>query len=290
MTRGSRGERKPFTTPWRRERPPEVPVTTEIAAAVKALRKRGQLIWLEGGVGNDGFSVSMSFNPVTFQSTPADFIELALKTVSLEFKPRDPTGWRWSEVVSQFVRASIDTVSIKLGAQQTDGETTNLTHRGQAVIEGELGLPLTGKLKGAFQQGRDQARGAQSSRTDIAEMLRTERDHWVEMTRSGTTFNLRLDSPPGGDLVRFNSEFDRLSVLFAPEPSILKPDHVSVTMRLHLKGELRHAYEIRDAGGCWDNLRSSRNRQVVAELMIAKFLRPMHGPVRLWPPKPEKGS
>ncbi len=245
---------------------------------------------MEGSVGNDGFSVSMSFNPVMFQSAPADYIEVALKSVSLEFRPADATGWKWSEVITAFVRSSVDNVSIKLGDQATEGASSSHVERTGASIGADVGFQPLGKLKGNLQVGRESSQGRQNSTTISNEEQHTRRDHWVEMTRGGTSFNLRLDSPSGADLVRFNSELDRLSVLSAPEPGSIKPESVSVTMKLHLKRELKHAYAIRDAGGRWANLIESRNRQVVAELLIAKFLKSMHGPVRLWPPKAERAS
>lgn len=245
---------------------------------------------MEGHAGNNiGFSISMSFNPVEFESRPGDYIVVALKTVSLEFKPVDPTGWSWSEVVSDFVRANVDGVSVKIANQTSASQTDTAIKKAQLSLGGEVGIPI-GKLTGALQGGRERTKAKQETNSRATEEQRTRRDQWVEMTRGDTIFNLRLDSPPGTDLVRVNVDLERLAVLSAPEPSAVKPDSVTVMMRLHLKGALRHAYSIRDAGGSWGKLVDDRNRQVVAELLMAKFLKPLHGPMKLWPPKPEQAT
>jgi len=270
---------------WALRRGPLHPSPAEIDRAVAFLRRADRLIWFEGHAGgNEGFSASISFNPATYTGGDGDFLEVALQEASFTFEPAEPSGWSWSSYVKELVKASVDNIIVKLGRQKSQKRTGSTG--GRAATSGEAGLGIAGlTAKAALQTSIDHVRGAETADAETVETSRTDIERWMEMTRPGGDFQFRLSSPPGEDLVRFNSELDRIPILSAPEPSSVGEEDVRVTMNLQIKSELRHALRIRDAGGAWEGLIQTRNRQIVSELMLSQFLKPMHQPVRLWPRK-----
>lgn len=260
----------------------------DVAKAVEHFRRPRALVWFEGHPGgNEGFSATISFNADTYEGDNG-FIELALREASLRFEPDHPVGWNWSEYVREFVKNAVDSVGMKLALQQMNTKKGETTAKGGVSAEGGLNLGILSGRASA-QSSLVHTHSRQVEETHNAEASRTQRERWAEMTRPEGRFQLRLTSPPGDDLVRFNAELDRVPMLAAPEPSAVDAEMVKVSMLLQVKDELRHALRIRDAGGAWAELSETRNKQIVSELRFNKFLKPMHQPVRLWPrPKRRK--
>lgn len=274
---------------------PDVPSVDEVTRAVRHLRNVNALCFFEGLKTNDGFGMNLSFNASAYRADGGrNFIEVAPRAATLQFRPKDPQGWSWSEGLSLLIAENSQDVVVKMGAQQTAASTRAVALRGEGGGEAQLKLPLLGSGKASVKAGAEASRSRTDSGTRSAELTRTRKERWVEMMRPDPkVFELRLDSPPEDDLVRLNPELNRLSVLFAPEPSAVEVEDVKVSMAAHIKvqgDEVTHALRIRDAGGAWARLLESRNKQVIAELLISKFLRPLHQPKAVWPPKGPSGG
>ena len=62
---------------------PDVPSDEDVDGAVQIFRRPNQLAWFEGHPGgNEGFSVSVSFNAATYTSASGHFIDVALHEAS----------------------------------------------------------------------------------------------------------------------------------------------------------------------------------------------------------------
>lgn len=260
-----------------------IPTAEEIGKAVRRLRVTEPLCRLEAIKGNDGFSVSLSFNPVEYRSSPTDFIELALRSAHLGFCPKDPSKWSWSGSLKAFVHGNASQLTVKDTTQKTVTRSGGTASRTELEAGGEVNVPLLGGVKTGAKRALETNRGKTQSRSRSVDTTRSVTQRWAEIHRRGDDFELRLGSPGGEDLVRLNPDLDRIGVLAADEPSAVQPDDVKVTMRLQMQGELHHSLRVRDAGGHWARLVETRNKTIVSEILFAKFLKPAHAPQVLWP-------
>lgn len=265
---------------------PAVPSEQEIIRLVRTLRSTTPLCRFEAAVGNEGFTGSFSFNPVEHRSSAVDFIEVALRTASFTFSPADPKGWSWGEALKEFVHVAVTETTVREGYQEN--ATHGATAASKSELSGEAGvtLPLVGQVKAGARQAAEFGRSTARTVGRAIEATRIITRGWAEIHRRGDDFELRLGSPGNEDLVRLNADLDRVGVLQSAEPSSVDLESISVIMRLQYKGPLDHALRFRDAGGSWSRLVDTRAKQAVAELMVAKFVRPAHKPLRLWPRKP----
>ncbi|WP_395671209.1 hypothetical protein [Phenylobacterium sp.] len=265
---------------------PAVPSEQEILRLVRTLRSTTSLCRFEAARGNEGFTGSFSFNPVEHRSSASDFIEIALRTASFTFSPADPKGWSWGEALKELVHVTATETTVKEGHQEN--ATQGATAASKSELSGEVGvkLPLVGQVKAGARQTAEFGRSAARTVGRAIEATRVITRRWAEIHRRGDDFELRLGSPGGEDLVRLNADMDRIGVLQSDEPSSADLESISVTMRLQYKGPLDHALRFREASGSWSRLVDTRAKQAVAELMFAKFVRPAHKPLRLWPRRP----
>jgi hypothetical protein len=108
----------------------------------------------------------------------------------------------------------------------------------------------------------------------------------IEVQHRSDAFRIRFSAYPLNDLAALNTNLARLPLVNVPEPAAL--DLTQVTMDLSLRlddelGEVRHAFRIRNASGAWRPLVGSLHKQILAELLLSKFLHPLHDRQRLWP-------
>lgn len=234
--------------------------------------------------------MNLSFNASAYRAPGGrDFIEVAPRAATLHFRPQEIDGWSWSEALSVLISETMDSVTLKLGALQSDNTARGGTLRTEISGEGGVKIPFVVATKAAVRAGAEAMRSNTRGNTASSEVTRVRRERWIEMMRPDLkTFELRLNSPPADDLVRLNPDLNRLSVLFAPEPGSLDPRDVTVAMSAQIKVDghkVAHALRIRDAGGAWARLIETRNKQVIAEILVSKFLEPLHAPKKIWPPK-----
>ena len=268
---------------WMRGPKPALLTEQEIGRALRTLRATTPLCRLDAMTGNEGFSASISFNPVEHRTSSSDFIEVALRTASFTFSPADPKGWSWGEGLKAFVHAHATQETVKEGHQETGTHGFSGASRTEFHGEGSVQVPFVGAIKAGARQAVDVGRTTARSVGQALEFTRQLTRRWAEIHRRKDDFEVRLGSPGGDDLVRLNADLDRIGILASEEPSSVDLDTVKVTMRLQFKGPLDHALRFRDAGGSWSRLIETREKQVVSELLFAKFLRGAHQPVRLWP-------
>lgn len=274
-----------WTPGWLRSQRPgaDVPSDIEIQKAVRHFRLREPFCRLEGISGNEGFGVSLSFEPVTYQSG-GDFIEVALRRASLRFKPVREAGWRWADALKEFLGRAADSYVIRRTSGASGTQTAEVGGRTEVFAEGESGVPLL-KGKAGGKLGLDAKRSGSRTSSSGTEITRTVTERWAQITRPAGEFELSLGSPAQDDLVRFNAELDRIGVLACDEPSSVTVNDVSVTLSMREKDEGEHALRIRDVGGSWQRLTEHRNKAVISEIFVSKFLKPAHQPLRLWPRK-----
>lgn len=269
---------------------PDVPSVEEVGRAVRHLRNVQTLCFFEGLKGNDGFSMNLNFNASAYRGAGGrDFIEVAPRAATLHFQPKEIEGWNWAEALSALIRDTAEDEVQKFGSSASEGVTHGGTVRGEMSADGGLQLPLLAKGKVTAKGGMEASRSRSRGETTSSEVSRTQKTPWIEIMRpDAKTFELRLKSPPSDDLVRLNPELNRLSVLFAPEPGSLDPRDVKVSLSAQIKVDghkVSHALRIRDVGGAWARLMETRNKQVIAEILVSKFLEPLHAPRRVWPRK-----
>lgn len=260
---------------------PRLPAEGEMAKAVRKFRGRDGFCRFEGVKGNEGFGISLSFNPVTYQEGE-DFIEVALRRATLRFAPSRGSGWSWATSLKEFVAKSVDAFVHRRLDQNAGTRAGEVASRTEVFVEGEAGGPLA-RLKGGGRQGVDARRQSSTTETHGLEVTATVTARYAQMTRSDTHFDLTLDSPAQDDLVRLNVDLDRIGVLSPDEPSAMNIDDVDVTLFMRAKDAGEHALRIRDAGGAWRSLVDHRNKAIVSEIYLSKFLKPSHQPLRLWP-------
>lgn len=236
---------------------------------------------------NDGFGASISFNASSFQSTNGEgSIEIALRDASLEFKASPPTaGMDWSGAVTEMIRAARRPIAVRQTGTERETDlsksTTESTGRTEAKLAPAgfgIGAQVGGTRSDQSEAGRERIRS-----TDL-----TTQDETVPieiMRRSKDRFEIHF-AATSGDLVRHNPDLSRLSVLSVPEPTTFDHNSVSISLQLGLSdegGEIAHSLHIRRATGAWSALTGSKNKQVIGELLISKFLEPLHTDTVLWP-------
>jgi hypothetical protein len=264
---------------------PAIPSEQDIARALRTLRSTTPLCRIDATRGNEGFTASLSFNPVEHRTSAADFVEVALRTASFTFSPADPKGWSWGEGLKAFVHHTATETTVKQAHQANATQGWTGTSRTELHGDGGVELPLVGQFKAGVRQAIDAGRSTARTVGQALEVTRSVTRRWAEIHRRKDDFELRLGSPGGEDLVRLNADLDRIGILSSEEPASVDLDTITATLRLQNRGSLEHALRFRDAGGSWSRLIETREKQVVSELMFAKFLRGAHRPLRLWPRK-----
>lgn len=263
------------------------PPDEEIAAAIKTFRAADSLCFLEGLATNEGFGISASFNSVRHRSN-GNTLELAPKCVTLRFEPPKSDGWAWCQSALIFGKEMAQELTVKM--TNSDARTTNEAASvklalGQKAKLGAFGL---GELAFDGSQELGGSKGTSDTAGRSTEIVGVDKQEYAEFNRDRKGFALSLSSPDRKDLVRLNPELNRLSILAPPIDHVLDLKSVKVTMVMRAvrhEGALDHAFAIREASGCWAPLAKSTNKRIVAELLISKFLEPIHKTATLWPPK-----
>lgn len=276
-------KRQPKPIPYRG------PTEQELAKAREHFQLEEPLCVAEGIKTNDGFGASISFNASTFRSKDGEgSVQLALRDATLEFRAGPmTTGLSWSEAVAELLRTARRVITVKLTGSNRDTANRRSSNETSGKIDAKLapagfgfGAQLGGSTTAHADAGREQ--------TQTTDLTSQEEISPIEiMQRSGHRFELCFSAPGAGDLVRFNPDLSRFSVLSAPEPSSFDHNDVSVVLKLGLAdegSEISHAFRIRRASGAWSGLAASRNKQIIGELVVSKFLEPMHNDQQLWPP------
>ena len=281
----------------RRPRPSPGPVLTEaeVSAAVRRLQTLEPLCDAEAMITNDGFGASVSFRTTTHQSAQGcGSIEVGRRAAALEIQaPEDATGWSWSEAVPLLVKAHRSSETRQEGGS---------TRAAQIVVEGaEHQLEGDASVNGVvFRAGAKVMHRRTQRRDDVREdqktwnRTRTTPSDLVGMEGVRRRYTLRLTAPDEKHLGYFNADLVRQSLLRVPEPSSLDLGSVKVFLAPPVirewGDELIHSLSIAGASGAWAPLAQTRNKQILGELLLSKFLRPLHRRTRLWPrrtgPKP----
>jgi len=266
------------------------PVLTnaEVAVAVHQFRSLEPFCEAEAFASNDGFGAGVSFLTRTHRSLHGlGAIEVGLRTTALEFRPpKDSPGWAWSEAIAPFVKEhrGIETVQVAQGTK--DGAARSVGNEAGSAIEvggTVFGIGAKARLNAKTSDRID--RSAEKSNTHTA--TRSVVKPLAEIEGARRPFTLRLTAPEQNNLGYFNPDLIRQSFLSAPEPSTIDLTKVTMTLRLPVipdwPHDLIHSLTIQNASGAWAALLATTNQKVVSELLISKFLRPLHRPRRLWP-------
>lgn len=262
----------------------------EVTSAVRCFQSLEPLAEATAMRGNDGFSASVSFASSVHQSRYGlGSIEVGLRSAELQFHaPKNAQGWGWSEAVAELVKSYRQTEMRQETGSQRDAGTTS---RGSDVEIGGDGGVAGGLFKAA---GRIMHR-----RTRRSDQLQESQTGWgvtrtlvtplIAMKGALHKFHLRLTAPSDQDLSFFNADLLRQPFLSVPEPSTLDVNAVELWIEPAALGEngddIVHTLKIGNATGAWAPLATDRNKQVLGELVLSKFLKPMHQRRRLWPPR-----
>ena len=257
----------------------------DMRAAIEHFRLVEPLCHFDASKGNEGFTAHISFNISSFNSG-RDYLEIALRKAVLRFTPREPGKWAWAEAIREWVAGCLEQFSIKESSSRTKTRGANLTGRSEASAQGNVKLPLIGTLGGTARFGAEAGRQTGATRGTAREITRTHQARYAEMHRPASGYELRLTSPPDDDLVRLNSDLDRMGVLASTEPSSTDPADVGVTLTLRSRDALEHSIRVRDATGVWKPLAEPRAKKVLTELLFEKLLVPLHEGQILWPKEP----
>ena len=163
----------------------DVPTVVEVGRAVRHLRNVHALCFFEGLKTNDGFGMNLSFNASVYRADGGrDFIEVAPRAATLQFRPKDPEGWSWSEALSMLITENTDHVVVKVGAQRTEGMTRSTAGRAEATAEAGLKLPFVASGKAGVKASGEAMRGKSQGGARSTEFTRTRKDRWVEIGRA----------------------------------------------------------------------------------------------------------
>lgn len=260
----------------------------EVTTAVRAFQSLEPLAEATAMRGNDGFSASISFASTTHHSRYGlGSIEVGLRSAELQFHaPKDAEGWAWSEAVPELVKSYRQTETIQQTGSHRDAATASKGSDIEVAGDGGVASVL-------FKAGVR----AMHRRTRRSDQLHESQAGWgvtktlvtplIAMKGAIRKFHLRLTAPSEQDLSFFNADLVRQSFLSVPEPSSLDLNTVELWIEpaaLEASGEdVVHTLKIRNATGAWAPLATERNKQVLGELVLSKFLKPMHQRRRLWP-------
>lgn len=194
-------------------------------------------------------------------------IELALKAARLEFVVNG-TACDWSDEIGEFAR----------------------THALPSTTDQEQIPPPTSAYSLLYGLERPGSEPSLTSGQDISPNKKHRSaaiSSEVEMMfRGAGRFEMRFHPIPRRDLVRFNPELHNVSVLNVTDGASLSPPDVSLRLNLdsaYSETEVVHCLSIRAALGTWESLVDDRNRQIVGEILLSKFIKPIHRAVMLWP-------
>jgi hypothetical protein len=263
----------------------------EVAAAVAQFRSLEPFCEAEAFASNDGFGASVSFLTRTHRSARGQgAIEVGLRTAALQFKPpQDEFGWAWSDAITPFVKEHRGVETVQQGEGAKDAALRSIGHEAGSSLEG--GGTLFGvSAKGSLNSKSNDRSERTAELSKSWGRTRTVVKPLVDIEGARRPFTLRLTAPEQNNLGYFNPDLIRQSFLSAPEPSTMDLKKVTLTLRLPVVQEssddLIHSLSIQNASGAWSSLLGTTNQKVVSELLISKFLRPLHRPRRLWPRRP----
>lgn len=260
----------------------------EVTGAVRRFQSLEPLVEASAMRGNDGFSASISFNSSIHQSRfGLGSIEVGLRSAALQFNaPKDAAGWGWSEAVAELVKSHRQTETHQKSGSDRDALTSSkgsdLEVAGEGGVAGALlkaGIRIVNRRTGRNDHVREAQAGWGVTKTLVAPL--------ISMSGAVRKFQLRLTAPSEQDLSFFNADLVRQPFLSAPEPSSFDLDSVELWVEpapIHESADdVVHTLSIRNATGAWAPLKNERNKQVLGELVLSKFLKPMHQKRRLWP-------
>lgn len=264
-------------------RPAQVPSAEELDRAAAHFRQNGALCLFVGHVTNAGFSGTISFNESVFNGGEGVLV-LALRDATLTIKAAG--GGEWSEDILERVRERSRTIQIKetAGLRQTNSDAKEL----QAELSS--GAKTNWGVIGAVLQGRLASKDTRSQSDESAEARERSFTRSVNDTEiqriSPETFQLRFRAEADADLVQFNPYFARIALLELPAPSEVPKDGVRVMLSSGLEelpDQVLHSLRIRSATGTWATLAPDANGRIVTEILLEKFLRPLHQARAVWP-------
>ncbi len=260
------------------------PPDHEVADALAQLRGPGALCWARVATSNSGLSLSLSFQPCK-ASVASGSLEVALRKAKVGLAHIEPIdAWSWNDAFLKF--ASTQTTPVERTV--TQGETAGLSRANETQVGTEFGatfkppwVELLAKLT-LSDTRRDEAK-KEANRSQQEKTVGAVAG--VQVHDGPFGFNLLLDARPFDDLVARNSQLQRVEIIDLPEPAAVRLEDVSVALDMDLaEGEgIDHAFRIRHATGAWEPLRTDTNKRILAELLMSKFIQPLHDSVRLWP-------
>lgn len=277
-------------------RAPNVPATPcppliEIEHAVVELRRVGALCYVRAWGTNQGLSMEVSFNTADV-STPSGGLEVCLREATINIaSPQAAPDWTWNEGFLEIAEHQTSTMEQSFGSSESEGTVSARDFGSKLTGKGKVTIPIaSAELGSEIHDTRRTESKADRGRSRDTKLSRVVRH--IEVQRPPGGFRIGFSAHPLDDLVALNTSLARLPVLDVGQPSALDFTKLTMDLRLRLDpdgAEVRHAFHIRNATGAWRPLVGSLHKRLLAELLISKFLRPLHDDHRLWP-QPGAGS
>jgi len=272
--------------------PTRSPSEGDLSSALEQLRRPGALCYLDLISTNAGISAEISFNQVRVQLA-AGTLEVALREADLDFASNHSDAeWIWSADLAETARSLVGSTTQTQGtveaaslSKSRGGET-----KGQVVSKAGFGLFTLEGTASHSAVGRLDAR-RDSSRSDSETTVRMEAQ--LRMSRPAGNPRLQFTCHPFEDLVPLNAHFARVPIFEYGHPERCRAKDMQVTLKLNLDYELgtvRHAFAIKRASGDWADLTADASKKMLAELLVSKFLVPLHDDQLLWPKEGANGG
>lgn len=250
----------------------ELPSRKQLRAAVHFFTAVDPLCAAEGYRAPEGFGITLSFNSSIFEPTVGGngMIEIALKSARLEFIAGSK-ACGWSEEIETFAK------------QHSQAPKPEASTSPALVQASKLSIysPPRERLDEAAAVVRATGHHVSLDNTDLRPASEVE-----IMFRGQGRYELRFLPIPRRDLVRFNPELNRITLFAATSGECFESSDVVVNLHLDSVQEedaVLHCLRIRAAVGPWASLAEDRNRQIVSEILLSKFIKPIHKGMQLWP-------
>jgi hypothetical protein len=264
---------------------PPTPEQQDLVDALETLRATDQLCYFNLTTTNAGVAMELSFNRSEVRSG-ANTLVVALRDADLHFSSATPDAkWAWSEGVTETAKTLV--YSSQTSSTETEsaslGRSANNEAKFSARAKAALGLVgLDGQTGLAVSERNDTRRdsGRETSRTT------SDANHQLTLTKPRGAPRLHFSAPPGSDLEPLNAHLTHVPLFDSSEGDLCPINTMEVTLKLRLDNEtdgLRHAFAIKRATGVWATLGADPAKTLLCELLVSKFLIPLHDDQRLWP-------
>lgn len=213
-------------------------------------------------------------------------IEVVLREADLEFSsPVEGAEWTWTETVTELTKALERTWQV----QDVEGESASKARSRESEARGGI----SGKLvshhlpwKVAPKDAPPASSTPGATATGARHVTWSKTDYPLKISKARGQARLQFWSGLEEDLVRLNPHLTQLNLLEFKDDPRWTVDTTEVQLLLKLdKGSagVRHAFAVKRASGPWAPLADDPTKAALSELLLSKFVEPLHDDLRLWP-------